>query len=114
MARSPIPNPLERRHAIERDLAPARALSIGEAYLEQGREIEAIEFLRKGEAAERLAELRARAIERGDGFLLRAVARATSSPPGRDEWKRLAEAARAAGKERYALDATRQAERGEE
>jgi hypothetical protein len=114
MAKSAIPDPLTRRHLIERDLAPARALAIGEAYLEQGREIEAIDFLRKAEAAERLAELRGRAVERGDGFLLRAVVRATSSPAGRDEWKRLAEAARAAGKERYALDATRQAERGEE
>jgi hypothetical protein len=114
MARSAIPDPLERRHLIERELSPARALAIAEAYLEQGREIEAIDFLRKGEDSEHLAELRRQAQERGDGFLLRAVARATGHGPEREEWSRLAAAAEAAGNERYALDARRQAEREEE
>ncbi len=114
MAKTAIPDPLERRHLVERALAPTRALAIAEAYLEQGRELEAVDFLRKGEGAERLAELRSRALERGDPFLLRAVAVATGSPPEREEWRRLADAAAAAGKERYALEARRQAEREEE
>ena len=114
MARPAIPDPLERRHLIERELAPARALAIAEAYLEQGREIEALEFLRKGEDSGRLAELRRRALERGDAFLLRAVARAMGQPPQREEWSTLAAAAESAGNERYALDARRQAEREEE
>ena len=110
MAKSSIPDPLERRHLIERDLPPARLRAIADAYLESGRGLEALDFLRRAGAAERLAELRARAIETGDAFLLRAVATASGSPPEREEWRALAQAAAAAGKERYALDAGRQAE----
>jgi hypothetical protein len=54
VARSKIPDPLARRHLIERSLQPAQALRVAEAYLEQGRALEAIEFLRKAEARDRL------------------------------------------------------------
>jgi hypothetical protein len=114
MAKSAIPDPLERRHQVVRDLPPARALAVAEAYLAEERDLEAIDFLRKAGADDRLAELRARALEMGDAFLLRAVARATGTPANRNEWSTLAGAARAAGKERYVLDATRQAEREED
>lgn len=114
MAKPAIPEPLERRHLVERELPPPKALAIAQAYLDQGRDLEAIDFLRKAGEVDRLAELRARATAAGDAFLLRAVAAATGMPPDRAEWRALAEAAAAAGKERYALDAKRQAEREEE
>ncbi len=114
MASSAIPNALERRHLIERELAPAKALAVAEAYLGEGRVLEALDFLRRGEADERLTELRGTAIESGDAFLLRAVATAQGRPAEAAEWGSLAEAAERLGKERYAHDARRQAEREED
>jgi hypothetical protein len=113
VAQSKIPGPLERRHLVERELAADRALAIGEAYLEQDRMVEAIDFLAKAGAGQRLAELRRDAVAAGDVFLLRALAEAMQEPPEREEWASLAAAA-AAGKDRYATEAGRQAERGED
>lgn len=114
MARGKIPDPLQRRHVIERGLAPAQAEGVAEAYLGEGRRIEALVFLGQAGAAQRMAELRREAIESGDLFLLRAVADAAGEAPRREEWQELAAAAEAAGKLRYAADARRQFERGEE
>lgn len=111
MAKSRIPGALERRHLIEKDLSEAHALAIAEAYLAEGRQVEALEFLAKAKAREQLSELRARALEAGDAFLLRAVARAMQEPPARTEWESVAAAAEAAGKQRYASEARRQTER---
>lgn len=111
MAKSTIPNPLDRRHLIEKDLSHAQALETAEAYLAAGRTVEAVDFLAKAAASDRLAELRSRAIEAGDVFLLRAVARAMEEPPVRAEWSAIAEAAAAAGKDRYAVEARRQLDR---
>jgi len=114
VARAKIPDALARRHLIERDQSAEKALRIGEAYLEEGRRVEAVEFLAKAGAAEQLGELRRVAIDEGDTFLLRAVARTDGEPPSAEEWAELAAAAEAAGKLEYARDARRQAERGEE
>jgi hypothetical protein len=114
VARSSIPDPLKRRHLVQRELTPAQALRTAEAYLTKGREFDALDFLVKAGEGEKLGELRRRALETGDFFLLRAVAHATGEPPDRDEWLALAQAAESAGKEHYAADARRQAERGEE
>ena len=111
MSRPKIPGPLERRHLIERELAPAQALKTAEAYLAAGRSLEAVEFLAKAGDGEGLQELRREALEAGDFFLMRAVADAMGKAPDRDEWLALAAAAEAAGKQRYAADARRQAER---
>jgi hypothetical protein len=113
MARSPIPDPLSRRHLIERQLNPEAALRVAEAYLEQGRTVEAVEFLRKAGAAERLDALRREAVESGDAFLLRSVGTASGRRGSASEWRALQAAANAAGKLRYAADAGRQADRGE-
>jgi hypothetical protein len=113
MARSQIPDPLTRRHLVERELPPAQALQIAEAYLAEGRRGEAVDFLRKAGAADRLEALRGEAIAEGDVFLLRQIADATAQPIGRNEWHAVARGAESAGKERYAAEARRQADRGE-
>ena len=46
MARTGIPDPLERRHLVEKDLPAAQALAIANAYLEKDRCLEALDFLR--------------------------------------------------------------------
>lgn len=114
MAKTKIPDPLGRRHLIERELTPAHALRCAEAYLEEGRAVEAVDFFAKAEAKEPLEGLRRAAIESGDVFLLRVVASALEAAPDRREWQEIAGAADAAGKERYAEEARRLAEVGEE
>jgi hypothetical protein len=114
MAKTKIPDPLHRRELLARELAAPRALAVAEAYLEEGRVVDAIDFLRKAQAGERLAELRRQAIESGDAFLLRAAASAQKEPPEMEEWQALEAAAEAAGKELYAAGARRQAAREED
>jgi len=113
MARVKLPNPLERRHQVEQEMPPARALAIAELYLAEERCIEAVDFLAKAEAPEQLAALRERALAEGDVFLLRSVARAQGEMPSPAEWERIAESALARGLESYATEARRQAERGD-
>ena len=110
MARSKIPNPLERRHLLERDLQASKALDIAEAYLQEDRSIEAVGFLVKAGATEKLEALLEAATESGDLFLMRAVATGLKITPDSAHWKRLAVAADAAGKSEYAATARRQAE----
>lgn len=114
MAKKTIPDPLRRRHLVERELPEPQALAIAEAYLAEGRSVEAVDFLRLAHAEERLAELREQALSSGDAFLLRATARAMGGSPKREEWSRLAEVATRVGKERYAEEARRQMERRED
>ncbi len=108
MAKRVIPDPLERRHLIERSLEPARALAIAEAYLADDRGLEAVAFLARAGATERLEALSRAAVEQGDPFLLREVATALGREPDAASWRALAEAAAGAGKDRYAAEARRQ------
>ena len=97
MAKSKIPDPLKRRHLIERELTPAQSLKLADAYLEQGRSLEAIDFLRKAGAHDRLAALRAEALAAGDAFQPRVVATALGENIDRVTWLALAERADAVG-----------------
>jgi hypothetical protein len=114
VARSKLPDPLARRHLVEREMPAAQALGLADAYLGEGRRVEAVDFLRKAGAGERLVALRAEAIADGDAFLLRRVADSMNEAPTREEWQELARAAERAGKDGYAAEARRQSERGEE
>ncbi|HYB12692.1 MAG TPA: hypothetical protein VEG67_04425 [Myxococcota bacterium] len=113
MARSVVPNPLERRVLLEKQLDPAHALRIAEAYLAQDRAVEALAFLRRAEARERLSTLLAQAVAAGDAFLVRETCTALGRSPTATEWQTVGEAASAAGKLRYAEQARRQQGRGE-
>jgi hypothetical protein len=107
-----IPDPLKRRHLVEEDLDPSRALTLAEAYLAEGRAAEAIVFLEQAEAEDRLAVVRDEAVEAGDVFLLRSAAAALGEEVAAETWERVAERAEAAGKALYAREARRQAQRG--
>ena len=111
MAKSAIPDPLERRHLIERELAPDQCLRIADAYLAEGRVWEAIAFLGKARANERLAALREESIAAGDTFLVRELTRALRDELSAARWRETADAAEAAGKERFAAQAKRLSER---
>lgn len=114
MAKAKIPDPLERRHLVEKDLPAEQARAIAQAYLAEDRCIEAIDFLKIAGASEQLAELRQRSIADGDAFLLRTVAGAQGQPPTRNDWQKLEAAATAQGRDRYAVAARRQRERGDD
>lgn len=107
MATTKLPDPLARRHLLEGKLDPAKARAIGEGYLAAGREVEAVDFLARGEATEALAHLRSEALDRGDVFLMRSVTAALGEDPSSDEWSRLAERATSVGRERDAETARR-------
>jgi hypothetical protein len=105
-----IPNPIERRHLLERPMDPAQALRYADAYLAEDRAIEAVEFLAKAEATDRLEEVAEAAIAAGDAFLFRQANDALRREPGADRWLRLAAAAESAGLTQYAQTAHRIAE----
>lgn len=114
MAKSKIPGPLERRHLIEKSQDASKSLAIAEAYLGAGRAVEALEFLAKAGAAEQLGELREAAVREGDAFLYRSVTALAERGATQAEWAQLAAAADGLGKDCYAGEARRQAERGED
>lgn len=109
MARSPIPDALQRRHLVEGSLDPARARAIAEAYRAEGRAVEALAFLRLADDQEGLAQVRDEALAAGDVFLLREAAAALGEEIPASTWWKLAEAAAAHGKEHYATEARRMA-----
>jgi hypothetical protein len=111
MAKSKLPDPLDRRHLIERVLGSDAAQAIAEAYIDEGRVWEAIVFLVKADARIRLEALREDATQAGDAFLVREFSRALGDEPTPERWRAVAEAARAAGKERFAAQAESLAER---
>ena len=111
MAKPTLPNPLERRHLLERALEPARALAIADAYCAEARPLEAVAFLRKAGAQDRLEALVQEAVREGDAFMLREIAQALGRELDAALWGELAGAAAAAGKDRYVAEARRQVER---
>lgn len=112
MANVKIPNPLERRHLIEREQTAEQALALAEAYVEEGRTEEATVFFRKAGAEDRLEALLADAIAAGDVFLIQSISRDLGKDLPTSTWQQVAQNARAAGKEVYAEAADRQAQRG--
>jgi len=114
MAKSDIPDPLARRHLIEKNLDDAQAIALADAYIGTGRLVEAIAFLLKADARDRLEGLMDEAVGAGDAFLLKQIADAARLDPGPERWLALAEHAVAAGKDRYADTARRHARSAEE
>jgi hypothetical protein len=113
MAKHKLPDALERRHLIEKDLSAAQALKLAEAYLADERVVEALVFLKKAGADDRLRAIAEQAKLDGDVFLMRQVGTWLGQPPSADDWRAAAAVAQERGKLRYAADAERQAGRQE-
>jgi len=107
LATTKLPDPLSRRYLLEREIDPSKARALAEAYLESGREIEAIEFFARAHAEEPLRALQASAVERGDVFLMKMASQALDDEPGAATWRALQEAATRAGRDRDAEMASR-------
>ena len=110
MAKSAIPDLMTRRHLLEKALDAKQATALADVYLAEDRAIEALAFLAKAGATDRLESLSEHAIETGDAFLLKAVLEAAGDElHDRDRWVRLEAAAEGAGKTLYAAVASRMA-----
>jgi hypothetical protein len=107
LATTQLPDALARRHLLEGTLENDKALALGEAYLEQEREVEAVDFLARAGATDALASLRDQAAARGDVFLIRIVCRALQEEPSSAFWEAVAGAASAAGRQHDAETAQR-------
>lgn len=107
MAHKKLPDPLTRRHLLEGGLDPEKARAYAEAYLAEGREVEAVDFLAMAAARDELEALMQNAVERGDVFLMRVASGALGEEPSSATWTELANAAAAAGRERDAESAQR-------
>ncbi len=114
MAKITIPDPLKRRHLIEQDLDATQCLAIADAYEAEGRIFEALQFLEKAGAKDRLAAHAEAATAAGDAFLLKQIADIQGEDPGAERWSSLAAAAERNGLERYAEMAHRHARSSQE
>jgi hypothetical protein len=102
-----LPDPLSRRHLLEGALDSAKAKALAEAYLEVGRELDAIEFLARAGDRESLVALQETAIERGDVFLMKAACRGLGEDAHADRWQALARIASERGRHHDAEAALR-------
>lgn len=109
MAKSAIPDPMVRRHLVEKEMEPDRALAVAEMYLAEGRASEAVIFLVKAGADDRIDAVIEQAIRDGDAFLLKQLVDASRRECSPERWLELADAAEASGKQTYAEMARRHA-----
>lgn len=107
MSKIKLPDALARRHLLEGNLDAKKARAIADAYLEEDREIEAIDFLARADAPDVLARLQKAALDRGDVFLMKAASAALGDEPASQTWRDLASAATAKGRLRDAEAAAR-------
>jgi hypothetical protein len=111
VAHNKIPDPMARRHLLEKSMDAKQALALADAYLAEDRPWEAIAFLVKAGDSERLEDIAKQAIEAGDAFLLKGVLEAQGAEVHDPElWIRLARAAEGAGKTLYGIRARRMAD----
>ncbi len=108
-----LPDPLSRRHLLDGTLEVSKALELANRYLEEGREVEATDFLAVAHAASSeearvaLVALRDEALEQGDVFLMRASSGALGEECSQATWQTLADAATRAGRLKDAETAQR-------
>lgn len=107
MAKTKIPDPLARRHLLEGDTDKKQAAALAIAYLEAGREVEALDFLLRAEDTSAIGDLQETATERGDFFLMKAASAALKEDPTQTQWLELGAAAEAKGRLRDAESARR-------
>lgn len=107
MAKTKHPDPLSRRHLLEREIEPSKASAIAKAYLDEGREIEAIDFFAKAEDRDALMKIQEVAVERGDVFLMKAASEGLGEEASTARWEELARRAGELGRNRDAESALR-------
>ncbi len=97
-----IPDPLKRREVLYGESPAESLVEHGKAYEEEGKIDEALQFYTYAKDAEGLRRVKRKAIETGNAFLLKAVARELPDEVGEDDWKMLITSAEKLGMELYA------------
>ena len=98
---------------MEQQADEHQSVALADAYLAEGRVQEAIFFLAKAEAWDRLEEIGDRAVAEGDAFLLKQVGDLLKRDYDATSWLSLADSAEACGKQLYAEVARRHARSSE-
>ena len=105
---------LKKRDLLNSDkLDGSRLAALGEAYLQENRLSDAIDFFAKAEHLEGLNSLKDRCISEGDFFLFNRLIKILGESPASEGWTRLGDSAVAHGKLHFARSAYRQANQPE-
>jgi hypothetical protein len=99
---SGLPDAIERREILAGNRPSVDLGELGERYLAAGWLSDAIDCFERTKNMARLAEIKARAVDE-DVFLLQRLARIGGVSVTVDDWRRAAEAALAAGRDRSAV-----------
>lgn len=102
--KSGLPDAIERREILAGNVKHVDLDALGERYLRAGWLSDAIDCFERTRNAAKLAEVKARAIET-DVFLLERLARTRGVEVSKEDWRRAAEAAMAAGRDCAAVTA---------
>jgi hypothetical protein len=101
-----LPDPLNRREILYGpDTGTEKLVEYARAYEEAGKVDEALQFYTQAGDRDGLARVKNRAIDSGDAFLLKAVARALPDLVDEGDWKSLIASAEKLGKQLYAEQA---------
>jgi hypothetical protein len=101
-----IPDPLRRREALYGpDTPPETLVEYAAAYEQRGRIDDALQFYVQAGDQAGLRRMKSKALELGDAFLLKALARAEPGMVDEQDWRNMVAAADRLGKELYARQA---------
>lgn len=111
-----LPDPLKKRDLLYAQETPKGAdfVGIGDAFADNGRYLEAVQFYLRGEAPEKAVRLKLKAIEGGDAALLLAIESFTDGGVEASDWAQLASIAMREGKFTAAAEAYEKAGKPEE
>jgi hypothetical protein len=105
---------LKKRDLLNSDkVSKSELVKFGEAYRQEGRFSDCIDFFEKAGHVEGLIQLKEQCAAEGDYFLYQRLVRLSEDPPTSEEWLRLGENALGAGKLLFALFAFRQTDHSE-
>lgn len=105
---------LKKRDLLNSDkVSQSELVKFGEAYRQEGRYSDCIDFFEKAGHVEGLIQLKEECAAEGDYFLYQRLARILEDSPNSEEWLRLGDNSLGAGKLLFALFAYRQADHPE-
>jgi hypothetical protein len=101
-----LPDPLKRREILYGVTTPPEALvEYGMAYEEAGRMDDALQFFEQAKDAKGLGRVKEHALEAGDAFMLKRIAKAMPDLVAPADWERMAKHADELGKVLFAEQA---------
>ncbi|HOX05658.1 MAG TPA: hypothetical protein PK280_04575 [Planctomycetota bacterium] len=101
-----LPDPLRRREILYGVDTPAATLSeYGQAYEEEGRFDDALQFFEQARDAKGLGRIKEQAFKLGDAFMLKRIAKAMPEMATPADWERMAKRAEELGKNLFAEQA---------